>query len=307
MDVIDLLSRSWHVRNNCRIRPRRWIRNYAHVIVPFRDPISLTFVSIVAMPFLIDAFLSRTFPDPVGQHRVSVAVCCRYSSDTSSDICFNQINMEYVGVHNILEKVQDIYPIVYYYHDGKMYIQPQTFRGIFKTMILRVRYPLDLPMNQIMRRRTVKLRKVFMHLEAQVIDLAGHTVEKYDQKLGPFKVTVEKHTYIPAPYCMDAPYDWIVNTAQYDQMFREYSRLQVDAMESKAELQVASVKGAGMVLTALNEKTPSNMFLEELGIDMGNLEIRRQAIRDEIEHGAPVKEKKPSKKPKGQENEDGDD
>lgn len=306
MDAIDLLPFLAVFVTMAGYALGRWIRNYAHVIVPFRDPISLTFVALLAMPFLIDAFSpehSLIPSDSIWYQSLVCAILVGYIIG----YLLNQINMEYVGVHNILEKVQDIYPIVYYYHDGKMYIQPQTFRGIFKTMILRVRYPLDLPMNQIMRRRTVKLRKVFMHLEAQVIDLAGHTVEKYDQKLGPFKVTVEKHTYIPAPYCMDAPYDWIVNTAQYDQMFREYSRLQVDAMESKAELQVASVKGAGMVLTALNEKTPSNMFLEELGIDMGNLEIRRQAIRDEIEHGAPVKEKKPSKKPKGQENEDGDD
>jgi len=144
----------------------------------------------------------------------------------------------------------------------------------------------------------VKLRKVFMHLEAQVIDLAGHSVEKYEQKVGPFKVTVEKHVYVPTPYDMDAPYDWYVNSLQYDEMFRRFTALQVEAMETKAQLLATSVKGAAMILTALNEKTPSNMFLEEMGIDMKNLESHRQAIKKEIENSAPVEEKKPDRKRK---------
>jgi len=273
------------------------IRDYAHVIIPFKDPASLLIMFLLFVPMLIDFW----FPEYSMFDSLNVwylATIVGIITGYALGYATNHINMEYVGVHNILEKRQDIYPIVYYYDkEGRMFVQPQSFWAIIKTMIFRVKYPLYLPINQINRKRIVTFHKILVHCDGEVIDLAGHSVTITTVKKGPFKFKVENHKYTPSPNCTDSPYDWIVRAIEYENIFTDYAELQVQTMESKAELQMASVKGGSMVLTALSSKTPSEIFMDEMGIELEKSLSDKARIRNEIRNGTDsAKEEQPAKK-----------
>lgn len=260
-----------------------YIRDYAHVIIPFKDPASLLIMFALFIPVIMGMWYPeyQIMASNVWYLASVVGIIAGYSIGYLG----NHINMEYVGVHYILEKRQDIYPIVYYYDkEGNMFLQPQGFKDIIKSMIFRVRYPLYLPLNMVVRKRSVSFRKIFVRASGEVIDLAGHTVETSTVKKGPFKFKVESHHYTPTPNCTDSPYDWIVRAAEYEDVFTEFTEQQVALMESKAELQVATVKGGATVLTALSGKSPSELFIKELGLDLDDIVSRKAAIRKELKN-----------------------
>jgi hypothetical protein len=273
------------------------VRDYAHVMIPFKDPCSLSIFALMLLPFWID-LLAPEYAiffhcDNIWYLSSLLAALTGYVIG----YCLNSINMVYVGVHHILDRTQDIYPIVYYYGpDGKMYYQSQKFRDIVKTMIFKVRYPLNFPINQIVRTRHVMMCKIFMRLDAKTVDLAGHEVTISEKKVGFIKFKVESHKYTPSPNCTDAPYDWIIRAVEYEDIFTEFTEMQVQAMESKAELKVASVKGGAMVLGALAKKSPSNMFMDELGIDLEETLSRKAQLRKEMNSPPPFEEGKKDKK-----------
>lgn len=260
------------------------VRSYGNVIYPWMDPISVLLTLAILSPWYRDSIsilanLSFLDPDNIWVQATVLGIACGYFTG----YILNQPNIVYVGVHNIPNKTQEVYPIVYYYRDEEdgthMYIQPQTFSAVIKTMIFGVRYPLDLPLNMIQRKRHVSIRKILIRADADEIDLAGHEVSRHKVKRGPFTFTVESHRYIATPYATDAPYDWILNASKYDELFTRYNELQVESMESQSELQMASVKGAGNILKALGRKVPNNMFLDELDVNLSK-SMEREKLRN---------------------------
>ncbi len=261
------------------------VRSYGNVIYPWMDPISVLLTLAVLLPWYREnvpflAGFSFIDPDSIWVQATALGIACGYFIG----YILNQPNIVYVGVHNIPNKTQEVYPIVYYYRDEEdgthMYIQPQSFPAVIKTMVFGIRYPLDLPLNLIQRKRHVSIRKIMIRADADEIDLAGHEVTHHKVKRGPFTFTFESHKYIATPYAMDAPYDWILNASKYDELFTRFNEMQVESMESKSELQMASVKGAGDILKALGRKVPNTMFLDELDVNLSrSMERERQKNR----------------------------
>lgn len=264
------------------------VRSYGNVIYPWMDPISVLLTLAVLSPWYREnvpflANFSLIDPGNIWVQATALGIACGYFTG----YILNQPNIVYVGVHNIPNKTQEVYPIVYYYRDeedGKhMYIQPQTFPAVIKTMLFGIRYPLDLPLNLIQRKRHVSIRKILIRADADEIDLAGHEVTRHKVKRGPFTFTFESHKYIATPYATDAPYDWILNASKYDKLFTRFNEMQVESMESKSELQMASVKGAGDILKALGRKVPNTMFLDELDVNLSrSMERERQKNRKKV-------------------------
>ena len=126
--------------------------------------------------------------------------------------------------------------------------------------------------------------------EADAIDVAGVQVEEHEETRWRFRFKIESRTYLAVPYCTDAPYDWILNANKYEDLFMEYAKLQVSAIESESELNVAMVKGGGVALSAMASKNPDKIFLEELGLKLEDMlsdrakerrNLKRRADREE--------------------------
>lgn len=252
------------------------VRDAAHCMIPFFDPVSLILICLTVSPFIIDSYIELPI-DPFGYEYISCVV--GFYVGYAIGYCSTGADVVYVSVHEIVAKRQDIYPIVRYYNrEGRLCWQPQTFRGICRAMFLHVDNPLDL--SAVQRTRSVTLKQAFhMVNKADAIDVAGMEVNEYTQKRGPFTFRIEARRYLAVPYCTDAPYDWILNANKYEDLFMEYAKLQVSAVEAESELNVAMVKGGGIVRSALASKNPDKLFMEELGLDLEDMVSQRAKDR----------------------------
>lgn len=247
------------------------VRELSHSIVPFRDPISLLFMVLSFLPLILDS-LGHGIIDPgnvwllAGLLGFWAGYCVGY--------CSNTVDLVYVAVHRIADRTQDVdYIVKYRNRDGQLCWQPQTFRAICKSMILGVHNPLQLV--EVGRTRRVTVKQLFRpRVEVDAIDLAGVESNVYTIKRGPkgrINWTVQSLKYTPSPHCTDAPYDWIANALGYEELFQQYSSLQVEHLETGAKLRTAAMRGAGELLSAMGSKTPSSVVMEQLGMDLEKL------------------------------------
>ncbi len=259
------------------------VRSAAHCMVPLNDPVSVTFVALSLLPFLLRIFMELPF-EPVGYEYISLLV--GFYSGYLIGYCSVGADVVYVSVHEIVERTQDVYPLVRYRNrEGRLCWQPQSFRKICRSMLFNVHNPLDL--SAVQRTRSVTLKQVYRPIcHADAIDVAGVEVSEYEQKLWHFTFRIESRRYFAVPYCTDAPYDWILNANKYEDLFMEYAKLQVSAVESEAELNVAMVKGGGIVLSALAGKNPDKLFMEELGLDLEDMVSERAQERRKLKKKA---------------------
>ncbi len=242
------------------------IRMRAHVMIPFNDPVSLILIAVpVVMPFLLVS-MDSAYIDMVMDVRywlLVVTFLIGYSKGYLSE----SADVVYVGVHDILNRTQEVYPIVRYYSpEGRPCWQPQKMSAVFRSMFLGIHNPIDL--RAMNNPRHVSIRRVLMHLEADAYDMAAMETTEFTVRKFHHDFKVEGRKYTPSPHCNDSPYDWIVNAQGYEQLFLEYSKAQTEAIEKQVNLDVAALKGARLVMEAAGSKTPSREFMEELGIDL---------------------------------------
>lgn len=252
----------------------KFIRSRAHVIIPFKDPISLGFVFLAFVPLIVDGVNHTQIAGNIWTLSITFAFFLGYIIGYLAE----QEDLVYVAVHQIVERTQEIEPIVRYYNrDGKCCWQPQSFKEIIKTMVFGIHNPLQLSGGS--RTRYVHLKKVLMELSADAVDLAGVEISEEIIKKGPFKFRIESRRYIPCPLCQDSPYDFITKAEGYEELFTKFADMQVDAAESKAQLSVAQVKGGAAMLNALAGKQPSNVYMDELGLEMDEIIGKKQKRR----------------------------
>lgn len=265
----------------------RRIRGTSHSVIPFKDPISLSLMGISFLPLILD-ITGHGVMDPFGIWLLAslfgwwVGYMVGYFSES--------VDLVYVSVHQIADRTQDVDFIVRYYNrEGQMCWQPQNFRAICKTMLFGIHNPLYLV--QVQRTRRVTVHQ-FMRPKVVVdaIDLAGIQSDEYTVKRGPkgrVNWTVEALKYTPSPHCTDAPYDWIANALGYEELFQNYSSLQVEHLETNAQLRIATMKGSGELLSAMGAKAPSPVVMEQLGLDLERMfgsrlrKVRREAEKEE--------------------------
>lgn len=250
-----------------------FIRGKAHVMIPFHDPVSLMLFAVVLVPLFIDIGLNEWW------YWISILAFligyCKGYIENRSDII-------YVAVHDLVRSDQDVYPIVRYTApDGRMCWQPQSLSKVFRSMFLNIHCPLQMMATR--HPRHVRVKNVCMKAEANAYDMAHMESTITTEKRWIFLFKVESRKYVSAPHNMDAPYDWIANATGYEQMFLELSKAQTENIERMANLDVAALKGAKMVMEAVGAKTPSREMMDELGIDLGSALNRNIAkMRKEI-------------------------
>lgn len=255
------------------------VRRAAHCMVPFNDPISLMLIVLTILPFGLMLFMELPF-DPLGYEYPALLVgfyvgyCIGYCSEGADVV--------YVSVHQIVERTQDIYPIVRYRNrDGRMCWQPQSFRKICRSMLLHIDNPLEL--SAVQRTRSVTLKQAYRPTNrADAVDVAGVEINEYEETRWRFTFKIEARRYLAVPYCTDAPYDWILNANKYEDLFMEYAKLQVSYVEAESELNVAMVKGGGIMYSAIAGKNPDKLFMEELGLDLEEMVSERAKERRKI-------------------------
>lgn len=256
----------------------RWVRGRAHVMIPFKDPFSLLILGLCVLVMCWPSVrLGLGFEDDVTVWTLSC--CTGFLLGYVIGYLSIQIDVVQVAVHSITQHTMESYPLVYYYSpEGRLCWQPQRFSAVFKSMVLGVHNPLNFPLGSIYRKRHIYLRTLLMRQEVDVVDLAGMEVSDTEVVKARIHFRVEARKYIPSPNCTEAPYDWIVRAAEYEDVFTSYSQLQVEAIEAKASLSRAAVRGGGEILTALGSKNPSQWFMDDLGIDLRR-SLNEDAVR----------------------------
>lgn len=235
-----------------------FIRGKAHVMVPFNDPVSIALFVLASLPYFVDVGLDAWW---------YWVLVLGFFVGYGKGYIENRSDVVYVAVHDLVRSDQDVYPIVRYTApDGRMCWQPQSLPKVFRSMFLGIHCPLQMMATR--NPRHVRVKNICVKAEANAYDMAHMestvtTVTKWRLR---FKVEARK--YVSAPHNMDAPYDWIANATGYEQMYLELAKAQTENIERMANLDVAALKGAKMVMEAVGAKTPSREMMDELGIDL---------------------------------------
>lgn len=254
-------------------------RGITHSLMAFNEPLSYILLLVTLSPYIPDAFGIGTTPAVFYDINL-LAVYAGFWTGYLIGYMRNPQDIIYVAVHQIVERTQEIEPIVRYTNrEGRMCWQPQGFKEICKTVFFGIHNPLQLSGN-IYRTRHVSMRSIFLRLEADTVDLAGIEVNDYEETRWRFRFRVQSRRYIPSPNCTDSPYDWYVRAEQYEEVFVKYADLQTNNAELQASLQTAQIEGGAMVLNALAGKNPSSIFMDELKVDMQEIVGKRQRSKD---------------------------
>lgn len=257
------------------------VRDAAHCMFPLNDPVSVMFIIVSVVPSVLLATVWPTpLDDPVWFRYLAVLV--GFWGGYLIGYCSQGADVVYVSVHQIVERTQDIYPIVRYRNrEGRMCWQPQSFRKICRAMLLHIDNPLEL--SAVQRTRSVTCKQAYhMVNTAEAIDVAGVEINEYEETRWRFRFKIEARRYLAVPYCTDAPYDWILNANKYEDLFMEYAKLQVSYVEAESELNVAMVKGGGIMYSAIAGRNPDKLFMEELGLDLEEMVSERAKERRKV-------------------------
>jgi len=242
-------------------------RGITHMTIPFKEPLSLILAFISSMPWIVQEYapdLAVIDADSVWTISIIMGFWVGYIIGYLQ----NQVDIIYISVHKIVEMEQDIHYLVRYTNKyGQTCWQPQSFWGCCKTVFFGIHNPLSLTGN-IYRTRHVSIRKIIMRIQADAVDVAGIETEENIVNRGPFKFKVVARRYVPSPNVTDVPYNFIVNAVGFNELFMECANLQKQAIESKSELLMSSIKGGATLLNAMSVNNISQPIVEKLRLDL---------------------------------------
>ncbi len=262
------------------------VREAAHAVVPLYDPVSLMLIALSLLPCTLGLCGVRLPLDPFGVwlNATLLSWWVGYMLGYMSV----RTDLVYVAVHNLVDRTQRVFYVVRYYdRDGRSCWQKQTLSAIFKSMILHVDNPLQLA--QVQRTREISVQQFMRpHVCVDAIDLAGMESNEYTVKNRWVNWKVKELKFIPSPHCTDSPYDWIVNASAYEELYNNYTALQVEHLETNAKLKVIAIRGGAEVVSSMGARSPSNVVLDQLGIDIeemfgARLKAQREAAKKEGE------------------------
>ena len=137
-------------------------RGVTHAIFPFRDPVFLFLLMLEALVLILDC----TGILPIGGFSMDDDVLT--VSDNGSLLMLLMLAADagylmgyimcrpgdtlYLDMPDDSLTITDVGPLVYYRHDGNLYVMPQTVGGIVASF-LGARHPLDMPFYDISRQR----------------------------------------------------------------------------------------------------------------------------------------------------------
>jgi len=268
-------------------------RAITHSCKPFKEPLSLIGVTITAIIITVILLAFRNLVDTLGVW-LGIFVAAAWAGYLLAYKRNNHDDIIWVALHQMVERTQEIEPLVIYHNrEGQKCWQPQSFKEICKTTLFGIDNPIQI-MGNVNRTRYVSFTdQNGVKKECDAVDMADLEVDVYEVEKFGRTFVVESRKYIPAPTCTDAPYDFILRTLEYDDVFTEYTKLQVEASEHQAAIQMAQVKGAAMILNALSASDPSQYYTEILGNRMEEQLNKRNAhkvVRDAAAESAVLEE-----------------
>ncbi|MBE6526318.1 MAG: hypothetical protein E7Z63_00900 [Thermoplasmata archaeon] len=238
------------------------VREHVHVLVPWKDPVTMLFVLAFLSPVWIQWLGVSTPIDPGNIWYICYLVgfigpyCLAYIR--------GEFSLIYVNVHTIISDrfpngAQEIRPLVYYYGpDGRTYVQEQSMVAILKTVIFGVRSPLRFPIGQIQRTTPIFVQKVLLPLiSVDVVDVVEEKIAEEEVQRGPFTFKTRSYTYTPAPSCIDSTQKWLVSAYNQKSMAHELTRKEAQLLESKTTA-ITNLygKSADLLVEMIADRTP---------------------------------------------------
>ena len=137
-------------------------RGVTHAIFPFRDPVFLFFLMLEALVLILDCAGVL----PIGGFSMegdvltvsdngALLMLIMLAADTGylmGYVMCRPGDTLYLDMPDDSLTITDVGPLVYYRHDGNLYVMPQTVGGIVASF-LGARHPLDMPFYDISRQR----------------------------------------------------------------------------------------------------------------------------------------------------------
>lgn len=212
------------------------VRDRVHVVMPWKDPLTLLFALIVLSPAIAYAAGHQFMELNVWYAAFAIAFLSCYSLAYIR----GDLGLVYVNVHTIFSErfpagAQEIKPVVWYEdRDGRMCLQEQSFKEILKTVFLGIRSPLRLDVRNIQRARYLSVQKVlFPKVEMEAVDVVEEKIEETIVNRWIFKFKVRSYSYTPAPPCIDTTQRWLATEYNYDYMVKENTRMTAEVLEAK--------------------------------------------------------------------------
>lgn len=282
------------------------VRGLTNTILPFMEPVSYLFIIVSVAIYMAESVDMAIF----GPLVLSFWIGYIYGY-----IIVGCVESEWVSVHDMDERTQNIREIVYYQNKfDRLCMQPQKFKDICLHLIFHVDCPLDMNLAVINRRRHVKFEGRFFTLDADVVDMVDHErvpikvgkvrigtyklsrngVNRYgdDSIIGQprylFNFTVFHEKFAPAPYNTDAPYDFIRKTNIYKETMRKLADNEMKLLSKDVERELMLVHGGATMLSNMSKLTLSDTMMsglkDQISDDLKAEQIaessRRQANRE---------------------------
>ena len=236
------------------------VRDRVHVIMPWKNPLTLLFALIVLSPAIAYAAGHQFMELDIWYAAFAIAFLSCYSLAYIR----GDLGLVYVNVHTIISErfpagAQEIKPVVWYEdRDGRMCLQEQSFKEILKSVFLGIRSPLRLDVRSIQRERYLSVQKVlYPRVELSPIDVVEEKIEETVVYRWFFKFRVRSYSYTPAPPCIDSTQRWLATGYNYDYMVKENTRKDAEILEAKIGARSQFIGKSGDLLTEMiADRTP---------------------------------------------------
>ena len=254
------------------------VRNYVHVVMPYRDPLTVLLTIAVLSP-AIASWAGHEFIDPTDIWYIAFAIA--FLSCYSLAYIRGELNLVYVNVHTIISErfpagAQEIKPVVYYEDRyGNLCLQEQSFKEIFKSVFFGIRSPLRLSLQSIQRERYLSVQKVlYPKVELSPIDVVEEKIEESVVKRWIFPFKVRSYSYTPAPMCIDNTQQWLVSAYSQENLTKEVTRKEAQLLECQISSRTQFIGKSGDLLSeVIGERTPGaeiyNQVAERLAPEGG--------------------------------------
>ena len=255
------------------------VRRRVHVMLPWKDPLTLVLMLIAFVPVIGDLVGHHIFDctDVWYLSAIIAFLSCYFIAYLRGE--FDMVNIGVWDGGNLKGR-----PIVYYYGpDGRMYLQEQSFREILKTVVFGIRSPLEFPAD-IQRTNTVDVMKVLY--PRIVMDLVFVIDEQITEsevvKLRFLKFKVRSYRYDIAPQNIDPATLWMTDREHNRILMKELHRQEAALFEAKQEAMTGMIAtGTDLVVNLLGDHTPEADVYHDLIQKFSAMPRSRHATEDD--------------------------
>ena len=245
------------------------VREHVHVIMPYKDPVTLAIVLSALSPVILD-YSGHRVVDPGDVWYLSFLIA--FLGCYTLSYIRGEFDLVYVNVHTIVSEkfpggAQEVKPVVYYWdRDGNQCLQEQSFKEILKTVVFGVRSPLRLDIGMVKRTRPIFVSKVLFPMVAvDAIDVVEEKVEESETTRWRFRFKVRSYTYTPAPSCIDTTQQWLVSAYNQKYLAEEVARKEGQLLEAKTSAMSSFYARSGDLLVEMvADRTPGTEVYKDV-------------------------------------------